>query len=471
VSTPSSSFSSMKGKKMESEGRPLDEIALVTTIPDSTPVVEGEVSIVIPKAEEMKEVPSLCAATGRPKKTRALIYKYKKTPFTYYQVIALGILLLLIILICVGVETWISGSYEEFDDNERNHSEEDELHFRDLVKNVNEMDGSWKAKYNRFASRSKTDESTFSDTIETIRNMIKLKNRSTDEDIVMGDTEGHVRELTSQRIILPSSFDSRRKWPNCWSVHQIQNQGGCGSCWAVAASAVMSDRLCISSNGSSQALVSAQDLTSCCSACGGCEGTHWALAAFTHWKNRGVVTGGSYGSNEGCKPYEVQSSCGFPCSTSYYEKSKTPTCERKCQPLYEKNYEEDLVKARRAYWLKARFGAEKSEEIESVISKTIKAANLSEVDLIKREIFIHGPVLACFTLMESFQHYERGIYNDSLVESHYLYGHCAKLIGWGEENGIKFWQYANTWGRDWGEFGFFRVVFDDLPEEVVAGLI
>lgn len=79
-----------------------------------------------------------------------------------------------------------------------------------------------------------------------------------------------------------------------------------------------------------------------------------------------------------------------------------------------------------------------------------------------------------------------GIYNDSLVESDYLYGHCAKLIGWGEENGITFWQYANTWGRDWGEFGmrftilsinksiisgFFRVVFDDLPEEVVAGLI
>lgn len=68
---------------------------------------------------------------------------------------------------------------------------------REAIEWVNKRDNlhSSQAKYNRFASRSKTDESTFSETIETIRNMIKLKNRSTDEDIVMGDTEGHVREL------------------------------------------------------------------------------------------------------------------------------------------------------------------------------------------------------------------------------------------------------------------------------------
>lgn len=35
-----------------------------------------------------------------------------------------------------------------------------------------------------------------------------------------------------------------------------------------------------------------------------------------------------------------------------------------------------------------------------------------------------------------------------------LYGHCAKLIGWGEEaNGDRFWTYMNTWGQSWGENG------------------
>lgn len=26
-------------------------------------------------------------------------------------------------------------------------------------------------------------------------------------------------------------FDARLRWPLCWSIHQVSNQGGCGSCW------------------------------------------------------------------------------------------------------------------------------------------------------------------------------------------------------------------------------------------------
>jgi aminopeptidase C len=40
-----------------------------------------------------------------------------------------------------------------------------------------------------------------------------------------------------------------------------------------------------------------------------------------------------------------------------------------------------------------------------------------------------------------------------------------------EKSGLEYWQYANTWGHDFGEHGFFRVAITNLPEEVAAGNI
>merc|ERR1712172_434861 len=43
---------------------------------------------------------------------------------------------------------------------------------------------------------------------------------------------------------VPENFDPREKWPECPTIREIRDQGGCGSCWAFGAVTAMSDRMC-----------------------------------------------------------------------------------------------------------------------------------------------------------------------------------------------------------------------------------
>jgi hypothetical protein len=107
---------------------------------------------------------------------------------------------------------------------------------------------------------------------------------------------------------IPAEFDARVRWPNCSSIREIRDQGSCGSCWAFAVVSALSDRICIHSNQTTDFRVSAEDLLSCCgSSCGsGCSGG-LPDSAFEYYVDSGLVSGGDWNSNHGCRPYTIAS--------------------------------------------------------------------------------------------------------------------------------------------------------------------
>ena len=217
---------------------------------------------------------------------------------------------------------------------------------------------------------------------------------------------------------LPENFDSREKWPEC--IHPIRDQGHCGSCWAHAASEVLSDRFCIA--GKVDVVLSPQDMVSCDYLDHGCNGgmlpTSWAYLKFF-----GIVT-------DSCKPYVSGD-------------GHNPGC-----PLFKKQ-------------------CQSGEEYKKYKAKNFYL--LHDPESIKAEIFKNGPVETGFKVYEDFMSYSSGIYKRT--SNKLLGGHAVKIVGWGNENGTNYWIVANSWSPKWGIKGFFKIAWGecDIDSNVIAG--
>jgi len=249
-------------------------------------------------------------------------------------------------------------------------------------------------------------------------------------------------------IQIPDNFDSREQWPNCETIKEIRDQGHCGSCWAFGAVEAMSDRYCIHSNGTKNVRISADDLVSCCSDCGGgCFGGDPGEAWY-FWVEKGLVTGGSYGSGKGCRPYEIPTcSVNPPC----LDFDETPACRESCQKKYPVTYSEDKHYGESAYRVSNELGG---------------------VDQIQMEIMTNGPVEADFTVYSDFLNYKKGVYQH--VTGDVEGGHAVKILGWGVENETPYWLVANSWTPKWGDQGYFKFLRGGnhcgIEDDIVAGI-
>ncbi|CAG2172572.1 unnamed protein product, partial [Oppiella nova] len=224
---------------------------------------------------------------------------------------------------------------------------------------------------------------------------------------------------------IPESFDSRVQWPDCDTIKEIGNKGCCRSDWAISATGVISDRICIASMGTQQVEVSAQDVIACIGfRVGGCGGGQ-PSSVFNYYIETGVVTGGQVDRHKGCQPWSIFG--GAMCNLTI----NTPRCQRECKTAYGYNL---------TYTQDKHFG-----------SKTYGVS----VGNVQKEIMTNGPVSATFALYEDFYLYKSGVYQH--VTGKYVGGHAVKLIGWGVDNGVDYWLVANSWYTDFGEQGFFRI--------------
>jgi len=232
---------------------------------------------------------------------------------------------------------------------------------------------------------------------------------------------------------IPSSFDAREKWTNCkWLINTIKDQDACGSCWAMAGSAVLSDRYCIASGAKIN--LSPQYLVYCASHSNGCSGTETETAVWEDIKSIGIPP-------ESCVPF----------------KGHNGECPRRCEdgtPITNK------IKVYPTGYT-VPWGKTDAERVEAI----------------QKEIMTNGPVEAFYLVFTDFSPFftsSNGIYHRSVNAKWKGGGHAIRIIGWGTEAGEDYWLIANSYNTDNPGKGFFRMRRGNnecnIEEQVAAGI-
>ncbi|KAI6185255.1 Secreted C13 protease-like protein [Aphelenchoides besseyi] len=239
-----------------------------------------------------------------------------------------------------------------------------------------------------------------------------------------------------RNVRLPRWFDARHGWSYCRDqIDKIQDQSLCGSCWAVSSASSLQDRFCIWSRGSIQPDLSAIDLVSCCTECGeGCTGGY-PHRVFEYAEKQGIVSGGNFTNKNGCKPYpfaNCQNGHGDFSGPQCKGGNKEDVCIRTCQTPFPFNYYTDR------YFTTG-----------SVVIQNNPTA-------IQQELYRSGPlVFGAMQIFEDFLHYRSGVYE--VTAGKFIGLHAVRLVGYGVENNIPYWLVANSWGRSWGQNGYFKI--------------
>lgn len=193
-------------------------------------------------------------------------------------------------------------------------------------------------------------------------------------------------------------------WRDFGVVNPIQNQGQCGSCWSFSAIQAIESSNAIKTGKLYK--LSEQDPIDCNTFCSGCNGG--LMMDVFQWT--------------------IHHHNGTFCLQKDYPYTATEgTCKFDDLPHY------------------------------GTISNFDNIYMLDEEDLFEKVQI--GPVsVGIDASTQSFMLYSNGIFSDEDCSSLYL-DHGVGCVGFGSsDDGVDFWIVRNSWGKDWGEDGYVRIV-------------
>jgi len=220
-------------------------------------------------------------------------------------------------------------------------------------------------------------------------------------DYIRSKNVEHIHDIHSQD---PASVD----WRDKGAVTPVKDQGQCGSCWAFSATGAMEGAYFIAFNATVS--LSEQQLVDCSGAQGnqGCNGGLMDQA-FEYVIENGITSEDAY-------PYVAE--------------------DQDCMnPL------PDAVAS---------------------VSKYIDVAQNKDAAL--QTAVAKGPVAVAIEAdQESFQFYKSGVFDDKDCGD--MLDHGVLAVGYGVDGDKKYWIVKNSWGGDWGDSGYIRMVRrSDDPE-------
>ncbi|XP_078444269.1 vanillin synthase, chloroplastic-like [Wolffia australiana] len=220
----------------------------------------------------------------------------------------------------------------------------------------------------------------------------------------LGAAQNCSATLKGSHKLTTAVLPSKKDWREEGIVSPVKNQGHCGSCWTFSTTGAL-EAAYTQLTGKSVSL-SEQQLVDCAAGFNnfGCNGG-LPSQAFEYIKyNGGLDTEESY-------PYA---------GTNGYCKFKN----------------------------------------ENVGVKVVDSVNItlgSEEEL-KHAVGLVRPVSVAFEVVSGFRFYKSGVYtSDSCGHSPMDVNHAVLAVGYGVENGVPYWLIKNSWGKNWGDEGYFKM--------------